>query len=66
MVQFAKSQGNTFSGAQKARPNETKGFGLVVLCQKCNPLSNLRFYQINNNKLRKYKKMLPSLLPLRI
>jgi len=37
MVQFAKPQGNTFSDTQKARPHETKGFGFVVLCQKCNP-----------------------------
>ena len=40
MVQFAKSQGNTFSGAQKTLTHETKGFGLVVLCQKCNPRLN--------------------------
>jgi len=40
MVQFAKFQGNTFSGAQKARPHKNKGFGHVVLCQKCNPRLN--------------------------
>ncbi len=40
MIQFAKYQGNTFSSAQMALAHETKGFVLVVLCQKCNPRLN--------------------------
>ncbi len=34
-----------YYGTQKARPHENKGFGLVVLCQKCNPrLNHAAFY----------------------
>ena len=54
MVQFAKYQENTFSDAQKARSHETKGFDLVVPCQKCNPRLNQAETCHNGNNIPYY------------